>query len=216
MSCFKKIHILKSKNNSKADIFINNQGISIKILKQGYPTIMNHTHRQNFLRVLEYLKLDIHTLDTCILEYHCLRQNNRIGEDILNSNPLSPFRKRKSYFTPILKYFLFNGSGRGLSRFTAEALLLVNQIYRPQNRYWLPNSQKLIDGIWDFLVFSIRDKGLNYEKRSRESQKILDPWINQYRSKKTQKLKKKGCLHIRIHNRFAEQLQNQPYYQFFE
>ena len=41
-------------------------------------------------------------------------------------------------------------------------------------------------------------------------------WIHQYRSKKIQKLKKKGCLHIRIHNRFAEQLQNQPYYQFFE
>lgn len=156
------------------------------------------------------------------MEYHCLRQNNRIDEDILNSNALSLFWKPKSYFTPILKYFLFNGSalaspeGRRSEEFPAEALLLVNQIYRSQNWYWLPNSQKLIDGIWDFLVFSIGDKGLNYEKRSRESQKILDPWINQYRSKKTQKLKKKGCLHIRIHNRFAEQLQNQPYYQFFE
>lgn len=118
------------------------------------------------------------------MEYHCLRQNNRIGEDILNSHPLSLFRKRKSYFTPILKYFLFNGSGlaspkgRRSQEFPAEALLLVNQIYRSQNWYWLPNSQKLIDGIWDFLVFSIRDKGLNYEKRSRESQKILDPWLN--------------------------------------
>lgn len=49
MSCFGKSNILKSKNNGKADIFINNQGISIKILKQGYPTIINHTHRQNFL-----------------------------------------------------------------------------------------------------------------------------------------------------------------------
>ena len=36
----------------------------MKIFKKGYPTIIHHTHRQNFLRVLEYLKLDIQTLDT--------------------------------------------------------------------------------------------------------------------------------------------------------
>lgn len=71
----------------------------------GYPTIINHTHRQNFLRVLEYLKLDIQILDTCISEYHCLRQNKKIGEDILNSNPLSPFHKLKSYFQPKLFFW---------------------------------------------------------------------------------------------------------------
>ena len=102
INCFAKSNILKSKNKSKADVIINNQRASIKILKQGYPTIINHTHHQNFLRVLEYLKLDIQTLDTCISEYHYLRKNNRIGEDILNSNPLSPFHKLKSYFRPIL------------------------------------------------------------------------------------------------------------------
>ena len=161
---------------------------------------MNHTHRQNFLRILKSLKLDIQILDTCISEYHCLRQSNRIGEDILNSNPLSPFHKFKSYFIPILKYFLFDGLGRGFSLFPAETILLVKQISparrspqapMPQNWYWFPNAQKFIDMIWDFLVFSILDKGLNYEKRSCESQKILDPWIKQYRSKKTQKLKKR-------------------------
>nr|YP_009519693.1 hypothetical protein [Udotea flabellum]AYC65665.1 hypothetical protein [Udotea flabellum] len=91
ISCFEKSNILKSKNNSKADVFRNNRGVSIKMLNGSYPTLVNHTHRQNFLRVLESLKLDIQILDTCILEYHSLRQNNKIGEDILNSHPLSPF-----------------------------------------------------------------------------------------------------------------------------
>lgn len=216
ISCFVESNILKSKNTSKADIFINNQGVSIKILglPEGEQTIINHTHRQNFLRVLQDLKLDIQTLDICISEYHYLRQNNKIGEDILNSNPLSPFQKYKSYFTPILKYFLLDGSGRGLSGLPAETILLAKQIATPQNWYCFPHSQQFIDKIWDFLVFSIRDKGLSYEKRNRESQKKMDPWVHQYRSKKTQKMKKKGCLHVRIHNSFGAQLQNN--YRFLE
>ena len=217
MNCFVKSNICKSKNNSKADIFINDRGVSIKIFKQGYPAIINHTHRQNFLRVLKYLKLDIQTFDTCISEYHSLRQKNQIGEDILNTNPLSPFHKFKSYFRPILKYFLLEGSGRGFSQLPAETLLWVKPTAPiPQNWYWFLNSQQFINIVWDFLVFSIRDKGLNYEKRNCESQKILDPWIHQYRSRKTQKFKKKGCLHIRIHNSFDVQLQNEPNYKFFE
>ena len=79
MHYFIQNNIFKSKNNSKANIFINNRGVSIKILEKGPPTIINPTHRENFLRVLDYLKLDIQTLDTY------LRQNNQIGEDILNS-----------------------------------------------------------------------------------------------------------------------------------
>nr|YP_009306371.1 hypothetical protein [Caulerpa cliftonii]AOP19275.1 hypothetical protein [Caulerpa cliftonii] len=149
-------------------MLINGRGVSIKI--QNYPAIINHTHRQNFLRVLEYLNLDIQTLDLCISEYHTLRQNNKIGEDILNSNPLSPFQKNKSYFTPILKYFLFYGSGCRCSNSSAESLLLVISQskalqYSPQNWYWFSNSQKFIDKIWDFLIFSLRDKDLNYEKK---------------------------------------------------
>ena len=143
------------------------------------------------------MKLDIQTLDTCITEYHWLRQNNRIGEDILNSNPLSPFQKFKDYFTPILKYFLFSGSGRGLSAYPADNVLLVLQssiykpLYNPQNWYWFSNSQPFIDEIWDFLIFSMRDKGLNYEKKSLDSQKVSDVWIHEYKSKKTHTLKKK-------------------------
>ena len=209
ISCFVESNILKSKNNSKADIFINNRGVSIKILEKGYPTIINHTHRQNFLRVLQDLKLDIQTLDICISEYHYLRQNNRIGEDILNSNPLSPFQKLKSYFSPILKYFLFDGSGRGLSGLPADTYWRNKSLHLKTGIVFLVHNNYKI---WDFLVFSIRDKGLSYEKRNRESQKKMDPWVHQYRSKKTQKLKKKGCLHVRIHNSFGAQLQNQPNY----
>ena len=54
MQYFIQNTILKSKNNSKADIFINNRGVSMKILEKGPPTIINHTHRENFLRVLDY------------------------------------------------------------------------------------------------------------------------------------------------------------------
>nr|AOP19043.1 hypothetical protein [Halimeda discoidea] len=215
-NCFEKSNIFKAKNSSKADVFINNRGLSIKILEKGYPTIINHTHRQNFLQVLEYLKLDIQILDICILEYHNLCQNNKIGEDIINSHPLSPFYKFKSYFTPILQYFLFNGSGRGLSELPAEIVLFVKKIDScdiPQNWFWFSNSQQFIDEIWDFLIFSIRDKGLNYEKRSCESKKKMAPWIDKYKSRKTQKIKKKGCLHVRIHKSFGLKLQNT--YKFF-
>lgn len=87
---------------------------------------------------------------------------------------------------------------------------MVKQISNPQSRYCFPNSQQFIDKIWNFLVFSIRDKGLNYEKRNPESQKEMDPWIHQYRKNtKTEK----GCLHVRIHSSFKTQLQN---YRFFE
>lgn len=70
VNCFTKSNIFKSKSISKADVFINDRGVSIKT--QNYPAIINHTHRQNFLRILEYLNLDIQTLDLCILEYHRL------------------------------------------------------------------------------------------------------------------------------------------------
>nr|QHN60165.1 putative DNA methyltransferase [Caulerpa serrulata] len=214
--CFTKSNILKSKSLSKADVFINDRGVSIKT--QNNPAIINHTHRQNFLRVLEYLNLNIQTLDLCISEYHRLRQNNHIGEDIFNSNPLSPFKKYKSYFTPILKYFLFYGSGRSISNHSAESLLFVKsqskgsigQIlrYSPHNWYWFSNSQQFIDKIWDYLIFSLRDKGLNYEKKNCDSQKILEPWVQQYKSGKTQILKKKGCLHVRLHSSFTMDLEN--------
>ena len=107
-----------------------------------------------------------------------------------------------------------DGSGRGLSGLPAETILLAKQIATPQNWYCFPHSQQFIDKVWDFLVFSIRDKGLSYEKRNCESQKKMDPWVHQYRSKKTQKMKKKGCLHVRIHNSFGAQLQNN--YRFLE
>ena len=100
------------------------------------------------MQVLEYLKLDIQILDICILEYHNLCQNNKIGEDIINSHPLSPFYKFKSYFTPILQYFLFNGSGRGLSELPAEIVLFVKKIDScdiSQNWFWFSNSQQFID-----------------------------------------------------------------------
>lgn len=83
MFCQKSYLEIQKSFDKQADIFIKNRVVSIKILEKGHPT---HIHRQNFERVLEYLKAK--TLDTCILEYHCLRQNNRIGENIFKSNPL--------------------------------------------------------------------------------------------------------------------------------
>ena len=57
---------------------------------------------------------------------------------------------------------------------------------------------------------------VNLKKFWIEGEAMASPSIHQYRSRKTQKFKKKGCLHIRIHNSFDVQLQNEPNYKFFE
>ena len=181
----------KSVPSFKADVYVNNVGISIKSQRKSPPTIINQTSRSKILRVMNAIHNPIYTLDNMIMNYWNLRLSTTIGEDVRNSNSLSPFLScasvdGKEYLAPLLNYFAFTGSGTADSECPADYIMEIldpmdssTWVYYDHNNY--------IDSIWTRLIFSIRGKGLP---------KKLVPedylWIKEIENKK------KGTLNVRV------------------
>ena len=110
--CEKKIKLIagemgitKAPPLSKADIYINKKGYSIKYLNAGRPSIVNHTSRLYWLRIAKVLGEDISKLDKIVANYWNLRLSGKIFEDCGNKHPLSPFKDHKKILKPYLQYF---------------------------------------------------------------------------------------------------------------
>ena len=193
-----KYGVIKSSSKSKADVYINNVGYSLKSIRGGRPAIVNHTARPGFERVMNSIGLDISKLDEVINSYWSLRISNVIGEDVKNSNPNSPFYNHINLFKPLLNYFIFNGTGSSDSKFPASKLISIKNPLLIDT-WKVYDETNLIDLYWDKLVFSLRSKkGMpkGYPNKLSLSGKLKKPSIDKW--VKFINGNYGGALHIRV------------------
>lgn len=182
---------------SKADIYINDIGYSLKSNRSAPPALVNHTTRPGFENVLFKVGSDITKLDEIIDNYWRLRKAKTIAEDVKNTNQNSPFKEHIEYFRPILNYFFFTGTGSSDSKFPAEKTInIVNPI--DANSWRIYDETNALDLYWDKLIFSLRaKKGMpagypdNMSAKAKLTKDSVDRWTefidSDYR----------GALHIR-------------------
>lgn len=149
--------IAKAGPRSKADTIINGEHISVKSNNYAPPALVNHTTRPGFEFAGKHAGGDIDKLDSIIEKYWVKRVNKLIGEDVSNTHMHSPFKTEKKVIRPFLNYFLFDGTGSGLSNMPASRILVFTD---PLNidTWSIYDRANAIDIYWDKLIFSLRAK----------------------------------------------------------
>lgn len=182
----------KAPARSKSDVFVNGIGISLKSIENSPPAIVNHTPRTGFETACNICGVEINLLDVIIDEYWSLRKRGKIKEDIHNTDPNSPFRNKKEVLKPILNYFLFDGSGKGLSNHRATVILDYTSPTN-YNSWGTYNRENAVDLFWNKLVFSLRSKGMPDRYPNIEKSKLVSikKWTAFFQDKH------RGALHIR-------------------
>ena len=181
----KQIGAEKSPPKSKADIYINGIGYSVKYTSGGMPSIVNHTTRVGFLRIANELKQDISLLDYQINNYWKLRESKVIGEDCGNNNINSPFREYGHIWKPYLEYFCFDGTGSNVSTYPANKLIMIPKVNNPSS--WTAYSRnEIVEKIWTGLYFCMRGgKGMPKNYKNSSKRELISPWTryisNKYR-----------------------------------
>ncbi len=187
----KSLGIAKSKTSSKADVTVNGISYSLKEMGASPPAIVNHTPRHGFETACDNVKSSISTLDKIISEYWKLRNSGTIKEDTKISNPNCPFSTHKDYLKPIIEYFLFTGTGGGVSKFPADKILEINYKDLP-NQIKIFEKDDYFDQVWDNLQLSIRSKGMPPKYPTCDNSTSISKWTNFAEGKF------KGSLHIRV------------------
>jgi len=193
----KQLGISKASTGYKADSIINGINFSIKSNRSAPPALVNHTARPGFEFAAKQSGGDISKLDVIVDEYWKLRFEKKIAEDVSNSHPFSPFKNKKDVLKPFINYFLFRGTGSGLSKLPAEKILGFT--HPLDTRTWrIYDEINAIDLYWDKLVFSLRaKKGMPEGYPNNMSTKMnfikpsIDRWTNFIDGKH------RGALHIR-------------------
>ncbi len=188
-----QINAAKSPSKHKSDVYVNGIGISVKSRRGGPVTLINQTSREKILRVMQSVNSPMLPLDQIVDRYWYLRLNGLCGEDVSNNTmPNNPFSKMENgtsneqYLTPLLNYFAFKGSGTEDSPAPADWVLTVG--LPADTSTWVYYSQEdFAHAVWEYLVFSIRGKGLP----TRRTNEML-PWIKNINGKD------KGTLNVRI------------------
>ncbi len=194
------LEISKNKPSYKADIKINNIFYSLKFTGSGKPTIVNHTSRLGWLNIANLKNLNISDLDNIISQYWKLRAKGEISEDCPNFHDKSPFNNKKEIIKPYLDFFLFEGSGQGVSDYPAEKILNFKFFNKPD--VWKIYGREYLDENWDKLYFCLRYKKgimpINQKAYdSNKNKKAISPWIKLFKGSKG-KPKFRGALHVRV------------------
>jgi len=192
---FCKVHnINKSGAFSKADIFINGIGYSIKYTNAMPPALINHTRRTGWEYAASIKGVSMAGIDKLIANYWRKRLSGEIGEDIANSDPRSPFADHFNVLMPFLEYFTFEGTGTRVSNHPASEVIEFSD---PCDiRSWdLLNKSQVLQNLWPRLFFSMRSgKGMPTNINSvRQNEKTsIMVWAKLIQGKL------KGALHVRI------------------
>lgn len=196
VSLAKQCGCYKSPSSHKADVVINGDGISLKSLRGSPPAIINHTNRFGVERVCSNNCRDGTQilLDNYVKEYHRLRREGVINEDICNDSEYSPFREHKDELKEFLNYFVFKGTGARDSKFPAKYVLDVDDPF-DTNTWKAYDESNFIDANWDKLVFSMRSsKGMGkYPNVSKERKNSMSIWAEEHQSGKYS-----GAIHVRL------------------
>lgn len=185
----------KALPKAKADIYINNVGISLKSLRSSPPALVNHTSRPGFEFACNNKNISIGELDEIINDYWRLRIDGIIGEDTCISDSNCPFKYHKEYLKPILDYFLFVDTGSGLSKYPAVYLIEFSDPFNYLT-YKKLTAADAVEECWNKLIFSLRakkgmPKNYNPDTYSGKNCDSISKWVQfingDYR----------GALHIR-------------------
>ena len=185
--------IVKAGPFSKADVYINGIGYSVKYSNASPPALVNHTPRNGWEFVAKNKGVSIAHLDTLIADYWQKRLNGTISEDVPNTHLSSPFSSNINILLPYLEYFIFEGTGSRLSKHPASEVIEFSD---PCNfsTWKLLNKTQLVQNIWPRLVFSIREKGMptNTNSLPQLKKNSVMLWARNYQGSL------KGSLHVRI------------------
>ncbi len=171
----KNVNAFKAPAGSKADVYVNGYGISVKSHRGANPAFLNHTHRAGFLKVCSRVGVRINKLDEIIKDYWTKRKSGLIGEDISNGDPNSPFREHLNYLKPILNYFLFTGTARSDSKYKADYILDFTDPLR--EGAWKFSKDEYLEDNWNHIIFSVRSKGMPESYPNTSDYDAIKPWV---------------------------------------
>lgn len=181
---------------SKADVFINGIGYSLKYTNSNPPALINHTRRTGWEFAARHTGGVMTQLDILVSDYWRLRQSGVISEDTANADPNSPFSQHFTTLLPFLEYFAFDGTATKLSYHPASEVI---EFSNPCDitTWKLLNKSQLIASLWPRLVFSIRSKKGMPSKRMFSSMTPQEKAsVMQWSHLSNGELK--GALHVRI------------------
>jgi hypothetical protein len=187
-------NISKSGPFSKADIFINSIGYSLKYTSAMPPALINHTRRTGWEFAALQKGVSMSNLDKLVADYWNKRLTGAIGEDIANSNPRSPFAAHFNTLLPFLEYFTFEGTGSRVSYHPASEVIEFSDPCDIQT--WdLLNRSQLLQNLWPRFIFSMRSgKGMPSDMNSvsQTEKNSIMIWAQKMQGSL------KGALHVRI------------------
>lgn len=189
-----QVGISKAGPYSKADVFLNGDGYSIKCTDGAPPALINHTNRLGWERAATYSGVNIGPLDLLIDDYWNKRIGGLIKEDVSNSNIHSPFASHLAVLKPFLDYFCFDGSGKKLSNHPATGVIEYSDPCDIAT-WKLFSKANYINAVWPNLVFSLRSKkGMppNIANLSPAEQASVLKWSRTFQGSL------KGALHVRF------------------
>ncbi len=171
----KKVGAFKAPTGSKADVYVNGLGISVKSHRGANPAFLNHTHRAGILKVCERVGASVSELDNIIKDYWIKRKAGIIGEDVKNSDLNSPFRTHLDYLKPILNYFLFTGTAQKDSPYPADYILdFIDPLCESD---WKFSKDEYLADNWENIIFSIRSKGMPPSYPEGKNADEIKPWV---------------------------------------
>lgn len=170
-----KVGAFKAPAGSKADVYVNGLGISVKSHRGANPAFLNHTHRAGFLKVCQRVGVSINELDQIIRDYWVKRKAGIIGEDVKNSDPNSPFKNHLAYLKPIMNYFLFTGTAQKDSPYPADYILDFTDPLREAG--WKFSKDEYLDDNWNHITFSVRSKGMPVSYPNGKNATDILPWV---------------------------------------
>ena len=170
-----RVGAFKAPAGSKADVYVNGFGISVKSHRGANPAFLNHTHRAGFLKVCQRVGVSINELDQIIKDYWVKRKAGIIGEDVKNSDPNSPFKNHLTYLKPIMNYFLFTGTAQKDSPYPADYILDFTDPLREIG--WKFSKDEYLDDNWNHIIFSVRSKGMPDSYPQGKNATDIKPWV---------------------------------------
>ena len=181
----------------KADVYVNGLGVSLKSYRKAPPALVNHTTRPGWEFAATQVGVSIASLDRAVEEYWRLRTAGLSREDVLNDGPQSPFWAARSELAPMLRYFMFEGTGTKPSEAPASVVFeFADPVDIASWRCRQPET--IVDDLWTRLVFSLRStrgmpKGYpnvsrHYTARKPSIARWTVYWQDGYR----------GALHVRV------------------
>jgi hypothetical protein len=186
--------ISKSGPFSKADIFVNGIGYSLKYSSAMPPALINHTRRTGWEFAALQKSAPMSNLDKLVADYWNKRLAGIIGEDIANSDSRSPFAAHFNTLLPFLEYFTFEGTGSRVSNHPASEVIEFSDPCDIQT--WdLLNRSQILQNLWPRLIFSMRSgKGMPSDINfvSQNEKNSIMVWAKKMQGSL------KGALHVRI------------------